>query len=155
MHYIYIVSMKEERLKSILRAFDLKVTKVRLNVLDLLLQSRAAMSHAQITDALQQFDLDKVTLYRTLNTFVEVGLAHKVATDERNWLYAIYSDDVNHHADHQSHDSAHAHFICEACEKIYCFPFEEKQINLKQAEMEGFSIKQHEIRLHGTCPVCK
>lgn len=149
--------MKEDQLKNILREFDLKVTKVRLCVLDLLLQSRAAMSHAQITDSLQQIDLDKVTLYRTLNTFVEVGLAHKVATDERNWLYAIYSEDIRHHqADHaHHHDASHAHFICEACEKIYCFPFEEKPIDLKKAELEGFSIKQHEIRLHGTCPVCK
>lgn len=147
--------MNDEQLKQILKEFDLKVTKVRLCVLDLLLQSRIAMSHSQITDALEAFELDKVTLYRTLNTFVEVGLAHKVATDERNWLYAIYSEDVHHHHQHDHHESPHAHFICEACDKIYCFPIEEKQIDLKKAELEGFSIKQHEIRLHGTCPVCK
>ncbi|AXJ01038.1 Fur family transcriptional regulator, ferric uptake regulator [Cyclonatronum proteinivorum] len=147
--------MKQEQLKKILRNADLKITKVRLRVLELLMESKAAMSHAQITDALEGLDLDKVTLYRTLNTFVDVGLAHKVATDERNWLYAIYSEDVHNCAEGHQHESAHAHFICEACDKIYCFPFEEKPIDLKKAEQQGFSVRQHEVRLHGTCPVCK
>jgi Fur family ferric uptake transcriptional regulator len=143
--------MENNENADILRRHNLKVTSVRLQVLDLLLNSSVAMSHAQISELLAEADPDKVTLYRTLNTFVEKGLAHKVATEDRNWLYAIF-DDHQHTDENESH--SHAHFICDSCDKIYCFPVEEQNMLSSQKKLDGFLIKQQEIRLHGRCPVC-
>lgn len=142
-----------DKLRQILHQHNLKSTKVRKVVLDLLLDSNVAMSHNHISDVLktQNQEIDKVTLYRTLNTFVEKGLAHKVATEDRNWLYAIYDDD----AEHANHEHEHAHFICLNCDKIYCFPVDENTLYMHNKELQGFEVQQTEIRLHGRCPVCK
>jgi len=142
----------ETHYQNILRKHNLKVTKVRLQVLKLLVGSSVAMSHTQISASLNDQTVDKVTLYRTLNTFVEKGLAHKVATEDRNWLYAIF-DDHAHHETEAGHN--HAHFICDDCDKIYCFPVDKDHLSVHKQNLRGFEIKQQEIRLHGRCPVCQ
>ena len=142
----------ENELIRILKEHNLKVTKIRLEVLDLLIKSGIAMSHSQISEKLDSEAVDKVTLYRTLNTFTEAGIAHKVATEDRNWLYAIFDEDAHEESDH-SHE--HAHFICDECDKIYCFPIEENVTEIQQQHKMGFQIKSKEVRLHGLCPICQ
>lgn len=142
----------ENELKIILREKGLKVTKIRLQVLEILIKSGMAMSHSQISGMLGEDEADKVTLYRTLNTFTEKRLAHKVATEDRNWLYAIYEEDAQEHDDH-NHE--HAHFVCNECDKIYCLPFEDNNLEFKQKIKAGFRITSREVRLHGLCPVCQ
>lgn len=144
----------ETELKNILREHGLKVTKVRLKVLQLLLSRGIAMSHTQISEELNDATIDKVTLYRTLNSFTEAGIAHKVANEDRNWLYAVYAEGSHKHDHHDSHDHDHAHFVCDACDKIYCFPIEDSLIKLNHIK-EGFQVTSKELRLHGTCPICQ
>lgn len=140
--------MVKENIRDLLKSYGLKITPVRLQVLSVLLDSNIALSHADITESLGDSTIDKVTLYRTLNIFEKTGLIHKVANEERNWLYALHLAD----AEHDEHQ--HAHFICDACEKIFCFDMDyafNEQIN---DLAEGFIIKQKEVRLHGLCPTC-
>lgn len=137
-------------LKSILQEHGLKVTEVRLQVLKIMMETGAAMSHSDISQKLGDGSIDKVTLYRTLNKFTESGLAHRVATEDRSWLYAIYEKDAHDHHEHE-----HAHFVCDDCEKIYCFPMESQSIEFKNENNMGFRIRNKEVRLHGTCPVCQ
>lgn len=137
-------------LKELLKRYDLKVTPVRLQVLQALIRSDVALSHADITDALGDGNLDKVTLYRTLNAFTEKGIVHKVATEDRNWLYAIMMEnDTKPVSDH-----AHAHFICDRCEKIFCFPLGASANESVNSIKEGFIVREKEVRLHGLCPTC-
>jgi len=142
----------ENELIRILKEHNLKVTKIRLEVLELLIKSGIAMSHSQISEKLDSETVDKVTLYRTLNTFTDVGIAHKVATEDRNWLYAIFEKDAHEEA-HHTHE--HAHFICDECDKIYCFPIEDYVTEIQHQQKMGFQIKTKEVRLHGLCPVCQ
>jgi len=137
-------------LKEILKRYDLKVTPVRMQVLEALIRSDVALSHADITEALGDENLDKVTLYRTLSVFTEKGLVHKVATEDRNWLYAILMEGpLELAAEH-----AHAHFVCDACEKIFCFPLGTQANDGVNSIREGFIVREKEIRLHGLCPTC-
>ncbi len=143
--------MQNENLyKELLRRFRLKVTLTRLHVLDVLANTPVALSHADITEQLAEYDIDKVTLYRTLNAFTKCGLAHKVATEDRNWLYALHMPD-----DAPSEvTSDHAHFVCDECERIYCLPMETGNNTRDIKEEQGFVIRSQEYRLHGTCPEC-
>jgi Fur family ferric uptake transcriptional regulator len=143
--------MKSEKITAILRRYNLKVTPVRIQVLSILLDSDSALSHSDITHVLSDEHFDKVTLYRTLNHFTEKGIVHKVATEDRNWLYAILTDNsIEFQPDHP-----HAHFVCDDCEKIYCFPVDEYTNKGVNAIKEGFVVKEQEIRLHGICPSCQ
>lgn len=147
--------MDTTHLKDLLRDHKLKATDIRLKVLDIMINSDVALSHSDIKERIQQDDIDKVTLYRTLNSFTEKGLAHKVATEDRNWQYAVHvveNDDSNFEI---TPDSDHAHFICDKCEKIYCFPFESGGTNVSLSNTKGFEISSYEVRLHGFCPECQ
>jgi Fur family transcriptional regulator, ferric uptake regulator len=142
--------MTNPELQDILRRYDLKVTPVRLEVLHVLVNSDIALSHSDITSKLGDDTIDKVTLYRTLNTFNEKGLIHKVATEDRNWLYAIMLH--TNQIPVSEHD--HAHFICNSCEKIFCFPIAPHVPAGIATLKDGFKVTEQEIRLHGFCPSC-
>ncbi|MCA1802147.1 MAG: transcriptional repressor [Rhodothermaceae bacterium] len=137
--------------RNILQQYKLKNTPVRVSVLEVLLGSRVALSHNDITERLKGKDIDKVTLYRTLNSFTEKGLTHKVPTEDRNWLYAIFDEDLLRPAT----DHYHAHFVCNKCDKIYCLPVEEHQSMQNSSIKMGFKVLSSEVRLHGLCPVCQ
>lgn len=143
--------MNDSYLKDILRTYKLKATDIRLRVLRIMIESKVALSHADIKDRLKDESVDKVTLYRTLASFTDNGLAHKVANEDRNWQYAVH---LPENGKKSMPDADHAHFICEQCDRIFCFPYEANVESLKLSRTEGFKIATHEIRLHGTCPDC-
>ncbi len=142
--------IRKSHFKHILHQFGLKVTPARLKVLEILMHSPAALSHSDITRRIDDRNLDKVTLYRTLNAFEKAGLAHKVATEDRNWLYALNLRMDNKAA--TGHD--HAHFICDECDRIYCLPVHPVERQPAKVTKRGFVIRSQEYRLHGTCPEC-
>lgn len=134
----------ESKYIDILHAHDLKVTSARVQVLKVLMDSASAMSHQALSAALSEENLDKVTLYRTLSAFTEKGILHKIPTEDRNWLYAM-SPDLD--------ASGHAHFVCDVCEKVFCFPVPHV-VNPVALPKTGFQVKTQEILLHGHCPTC-
>lgn len=124
-----------------IQASGLRVTPVRLRVLQVLAQARAALSHAEI-DAQLAAPLDRVTLYRTLDSFVSAGLAHKQVGAERVTRFALVDG-----ADH----SAHAHFTCDQCSTVYCMPAKPP----RRAQLpEGFELAGAALHFHGACPAC-
>ncbi len=143
--------MSESEVRDILKNYGLKVTPIRTQVLQVLINSEVALSHSDISSALSDESIDKVTLYRTLNIFNEKGIIHKVATEDRNWLYAILLEPNK--IPHNEHD--HAHFVCDTCDKIFCFPITPDPIQNMKIVKEGFLVKEKEIRLHGLCPTCQ
>ncbi|MDP5007529.1 MAG: transcriptional repressor, partial [Glaciimonas sp.] len=63
---------------------------------------------------------DRVTLYRALDCLTDAGLAHKIAGDDRVFLYSASAEfagniDSLPRAQHQ-----HGHFKCTRCAKVFC-----------------------------------
>ncbi|MFO8028798.1 MAG: transcriptional repressor [Cyclonatronaceae bacterium] len=142
---------EESKVRHIIQQSGLKVTDARISVLGVLMHSTVAMSHGDIKKRIGTANPDKVTLYRTLNTFVKSGLAHRVATEDRRWLYAHHQQDSNP----VKSDHNHAHFICDDCERIYCLPIHSEKPITTDSVDGGFVIRSHEYRLHGLCPLCQ
>lgn len=140
----------EHELRHIIHRHGLKVTKARVEVLAVLSRSDTALSHTHISERLQDRSIDKVTLYRTLDAFTRSGLTHKVASEDRSWLYALHLDENHQPASADDH----AHFVCDTCEKIFCLPAERVAVLPKIMKQPGFQIRSHEYRLHGVCPDC-
>jgi Fur family ferric uptake transcriptional regulator len=72
-----------EHTLDILKKNQLSVTEGRKKILDLFLTSPGALAHADIeksTDA----SFDRVTVYRTLQTFVEKGIIHNIPTTDNS-----------------------------------------------------------------------
>ena len=133
-----------------LRKYGLKATRNRIEILSILRDSDTALSHTDITERLGDTYIDKVTLYRTLNAFTEKNIIHKVASEDRNWRYAFHLED--HQASEADND--HAHFVCNHCDRIFCFPME-PAMKHDESRSAGFLVNAREIRLHGLCPTCQ
>ncbi len=142
--------MNSDLLSNILHSYNLRITDTRLQVLNVLIDSKTALCHHEIATALQKYLIDKVTIYRTLNAFEKKGLIHKVANKDRNWQYAIYLKDK----EKADINRSHAHFICDKCERIYCMPINGAD-QIPDVPCPGdFVVTEKELRLHGLCPEC-
>src|SRR6478672_7102081 len=103
------------RLNEILRRKHLSITDSRKKILSLFLNSKDALAHGDIEKKAGE-KFDRVTVYRTLQTFVEKGIIHTIPTADNSVRYALCKDDCfeGHHHDH------HVHFVCTQCGNTYC-----------------------------------
>jgi Fur family ferric uptake transcriptional regulator len=75
----------------LLKTFRLRSTPSRQEILHLFLNKDYALSHGDIEKEINN-ELDRVTVYRTLKTFLDKGLIHKVLDDEGSLKYALCND---------------------------------------------------------------
>ncbi|MDE3235808.1 MAG: transcriptional repressor [Bacteroidota bacterium] len=130
----------------ILKQNQLSVTGSRTKILELFQQTGGALAHADIElKTGEQFD--RVTIYRTLQTFVEKGIIHTIPTADNSVLYALCKDQCSegHH-----HDN-HIHFICDDCGTTYCL----EQVAIPEVRLpNGFTKKQTDVVVSGLCNKC-
>jgi Fur family ferric uptake transcriptional regulator len=135
------------QLLDILKKNQLSVTAGRKKILELFLSSPGALAHADIeknTDAA----FDRVTVYRTLQTFVDKGIIHNIPTSDNSILYALCKDNCEegHH-----HDN-HVHFICDSCNKTICLD----DVTVPEVKLpKGFRPNHAEMVVSGICDDCK
>ena len=128
----------------ILKENQLRVTSCRRDVLRTFLQRKIALSHADLEDALKE-SFDRVTIYRTLKTFLANDLIHKVLDDSGVTKYALCLHEV------QSHDHEHVHFKCEKCGQTNCI----EEVSLPQISLpKGYIGKEQNLLVHGICKNC-
>jgi Fur family ferric uptake transcriptional regulator len=131
----------------ILRKNKLSITDGRKKILELFLNSEGALAHADIEKFTGE-SFDRVTVYRTLQTFVDKGIIHHIPTTDNSILYALCKDncEAGHH-----HDN-HVHFICGECNKTICL----EDVVVPQVKLPtGFTPKQAEMVVTGVCGDCK
>src|SRR5262249_27191131 len=105
----------QDEIKDILKRNKLSVTGSRENVLSIFLNQSGARGHGDIEKRAGE-KFDRVTIYRTLQTFVEKGIVHAIPTADNSIRYALCKDQCSegHHHDH------HVHFLCTNCQVTYC-----------------------------------
>ena len=130
---------------SLLKSFDMRATPSRLEILTLFLRTQYALSHGDIEKEVSN-SLDRVTVYRTLKTFLDKGLIHKVLDDEGSLKYALCTEacsSAGHHHDH-------VHFKCTACGQTNCLDIELPGIHLPK----GYRPEEINILVQGICEKC-
>jgi Fur family transcriptional regulator, ferric uptake regulator len=134
-------------IKEILKKNKLSVTASREKILHLFLEQEGALAHGDIEKRAGE-KFDRVTVYRTLQTFVEKGIIHTIPTADNSIRYALCKDDCEegHHHDH------HIHFVCTDCGNTYCLDnVVTPDIKLPQ----GYSANHIEVVAEGVCKNCK
>lgn len=138
--------MSQHHFEHLLEEKGLKKTKARLYVLEKISISKWALSHKELEDTAPE-ELDRVTIYRTLNTFEEQGLIHKILNEEGTSYFAMCA----HTCDHHHHLDNHVHFHCLACKKIYCLD----DFNVSNISVPNdFKVQKSDLKLEGTCSGC-
>lgn len=131
--------------KKLLKSKDLKITKGRLEVLEILENSSVPMNTEEIFSKLQ-FDTSPsfTSLYRILNQLADVGLLRK----------NIYQNGITYY---ETAIDTHRHFIiCSSCGKIqevkHC-PID--KITKKVEAESGYMVHSHSLEFSGLCPNCQ
>ena len=137
----------DHQAEELLKHNKLSVTDSRKFILAFFLQQKGAVSHGDIEKkAADRFD--RVTIYRTLQTFVDRGLVHTIPTADNSIRYASCKDDCRK-GKHQDH---HIHFICDKCRHTYCLDdVVTPEIHLPR----GYSATHVEVVVEGVCKDCR
>lgn len=138
--------MEQLSINEILRRSQLSVTDSRKRILELFYENKGALAHNDIEKQTGE-KFDRVTIYRTLQTFVDKGIVHTIPTADNSVLYALCKNECTsgHH-----HDN-HVHFVCDNCNVTYCLDsVVTPEVNLPR----GFKPKQMDVVVTGICKNC-
>ena len=94
----------QTKIIDLLNSFQLKKTPIRVSVVEYFLSKPHALSQNDLEQNLPE-PLDRITLYRTLRTFEDKGVLHKIIDNQGITKYALCSEHC-HHA-HHKHNTVH------------------------------------------------
>lgn len=136
------------KVESILKDSSLSVTAGRKRILEIFLASNNALAHQDIEMKCSD-KYDRVTIYRTLQTFLEKGIIHNIPTTDNSVRYALCNDACISSGHH--HDN-HVHFRCDACGKTLCLD----EVSIPAVKLpSGYSMKEINMVVSGICKSCK
>ncbi len=144
---MFRIHSMSDSIRSILKKNNLSVTDSRLHILELFYNAKGALAHSDIEKQTGE-EIDRVTIYRTLQTFEEKGIIHTIPTADNSVKYALCKDrcEEGHH-----HDN-HVHFICDHCGKTICLD----DVLVPEVKLpKGFEPHQSNMVVTGSCNICK
>jgi len=142
-----MTDIKTLELNEILRRNQLSITDSRKSILELFLHSNGALAHGEIEKQTGE-KFDRVTVYRTLQAFMEKGIIHTIPTSDNSIRYALCKDDCTqgHHHDH------HVHFLCNMCAKTTCLD----NVIVPEVKLpKGFKFIESQMIVTGICENCQ
>lgn len=129
----------------ILKDFKLRSTPSRASILEAFLTHNFALSHGDVEKEVPA-SFDRVTVYRTLKTFLDKGLIHKVLDNEGGIKYALCNEACS--TAHHHHE--HVHFKCTQCGQTNCLQIEIPGVKLPK----GYQAKEVNLLIEGICEKC-
>ena len=128
-----------------IRSAGLRATPARIATLRVLHGSESPLTHAEVSDELQNLEIDKATVFRNLTDLVARNVLRRSALGDNVWRFEIIKESA------QEHDS-HPHFICVNCGSVSCM----EDVELKQKSKSTSPLFKHvtEIVLRGHCTDC-
>ncbi len=136
-----------QQVDEILKKSQLSVTESRKNILELFLFNEGALEHSDIEKKSGE-KFDRVTVYRTLQSFMEKGIIHTIPTVDNSVKYALCKNDCSegHH-----HDN-HVHFLCKECNKTICLD----SVTVPEVRLpRGFKPINKQMIVTGICSDCQ
>jgi Fur family ferric uptake transcriptional regulator len=143
-----MVKNNREQINNLLRNSHLSVTDTRVKILELFMKSNGALEHGDFEKKLGSQAFDRVTIYRTLQAFMDKGIIHKIPTTDTSVRYALCKSECSEH-DHHDH---HVHFKCEECGNTLCL--DDTDVPAIQLP-KGYAVHNVEVVVSGVCKQCK
>ena len=130
--------------EKILSAAGLRTTKQRKKILELLIENASPLTHAEILSMLEE-PLDRVTLYRTLQTLQSSNIVHQVQGLDGAWRFCA------HDMENEGCPGGHPHFLCLQCGKMFCLSDQK----IPRVEVpEGMTVEGKQLVIYGSCSEC-
>ncbi|HSW01752.1 MAG TPA: transcriptional repressor [Sedimentisphaerales bacterium] len=133
----------EDKARHMLKEARLYCTEARVAILQVLLEAGGPLRQDQIA-RWESHKLNKVTVYRTLDSLAEAGLVHRAFMQNRTWHFEL--------ADHCSENQCHPHFTCTNCGVTRCMT--DVSLPMAKITQKGYILSRQQVRLEGLCPAC-
>jgi len=127
-----------------LRKKGYRLTKQRKHILDTMPSRPFSVTEAVAFLALRNVTIDKVTVYRSLDFFVNLGIASKTQFKDNVSKYELLREREHHH-----------HVVCDGCGSIEDVPFDEDSMLRYIQKQTKFEIKSHLLEFFGLCTRCQ
>jgi len=151
-----------------LRKKGYRLTKQRKHILDTMPSRPFSVTEAVAFLALRNVTIDKVTVYRSLDFFVNLGIASKTQFKDNVSKYELLREREHHHhvSKTQFKDNVskyellrerehHHHVVCDGCGSIEDVPFDEDSMLRYIQKQTKFEIKSHLLEFFGLCTRCQ
>ena len=130
----------------ILQKHDLRKTAIRLQMLEIFFVTSHAVTANGLEESLANFD--RVTIYRTLQTFLEKNILHKIPDESGTARFALIKSS---YSTKEATNADHVHFKCQRCQVTRCIEdIAVPIINLPK----GYLVDHISYLVQGTCPNC-
>tara|TARA_B100001758_G_scaffold50625_1_gene41138 strand:+ start:24481 stop:24924 length:444 start_codon:yes stop_codon:yes gene_type:complete len=133
--------------QSILSKNGISRTQFRTELLNFFYSSNKSLS---VDDILKYFDnsINRVTVYRSLESFESKGLIHRVPDYNNLKRYSLCRENE---CSSTLHNHNHGHFICYSCNQTFCLE-EIKSPDITR--LKGFYIQELKLTVEGYCKDC-
>ena len=131
--------------EDLLIAKQITPTAMRLLVLEVLQQQPAALSLADVEQLLGH--ADRITVHRTLKTFTDKGLVHRIEDGSGAIKFALCEPGCMP----EQHQDLHVHFFCTQCRETSCLP----TVAVPTIPLPGaFQVQETSLVMKGLCERC-
>lgn len=122
---------------------NVKPSVQRMAIMEYLMEHRTHPTADEIYTSLHPAlpTLSRTTVYNTLRLLVEQGAAAQLTIDEHNVCY-------------DADTSAHAHFLCTHCGKVYDIPLTSASLENMARMPTDFNVSQCDLYFRGMCGNC-
>ena len=137
---------EKENFRTLIEPDGLQDTDMRLNIIDVFLDSEDHLTLEEIMQRLKErgHDYEYDFVRQCMNRWVDLGFAQKKEFEGQPPRY-----------EHRHLGHHHDHLICTKCGKIVEFQNEEMEaLQETIADRRGFHILQHKMEIYGICSEC-
>lgn len=129
----------------LLKSSGLRATQPRLRVLAVLEESTYPLSVADIASVLVKPRVDQVTVYRTLETFVQAGLVQHLELHQGRSFFEIATREHHHH------------LVCRSCgrvEDVEGCEMDSMERKVARKSKHFSTVSSHALEFFGDCNGC-
>lgn len=134
---------KSAKPSSVLKDAGLRPTLARQRVLSSLLTAGRSLSHRELVDLL--FELDRVTIFRSLKNLKKARLVHSVQGIDGTLRY------VPNPTQERGCPGGHPHFLCLECRGMSCLIDQDMPVIRVPERTE---VRGKQFLIYGICPSC-
>lgn len=137
--------MDSQRSIEVLEKKGVRVTAIRILVMEALLASSRPMSLSDLETVLDT--VDKSSIFRTLEVFEKHHAVHSIDDGTGSIKFEVCEGGTD-----CTVSDMHTHFYCEKCHRTYCL----KDINVPVVNLpKGFEMHSVNYIVKGICPGCR
>jgi len=132
-----------DKVKQIIKDKGQRFTSQKKEILNVLQQKPQTVFEIYTAVNSKKNHMNKVTVYRILTSFLELGIVNKVQFNDKEARFEL------------SNSGHHHHLVCEVCGLIEDIQLPEN-IFLKEVKNKtDFKIKSHSLEFFGICDCCQ